>query len=495
MVLKVNMQFESRNVIRNTRALTFSYIVRKLMSFVYFMLIARFSGVNNTGLYYLLISVATVFTVFMDFGLSMTMIREASRDRGAISRYLNNVFTLKILLCFVGAAGAAGLISLIGYPEITERLMYIVLAMMAVESFTTTFYACLRVHGDMRYEARGLIFGHLLTLVLGSIAIYYHLSIFYLIAAVLSNKVFNCIYSLAYMRIKLGLFPRLSWETAFVRNIVRIAVPVFAGLAFSKLLFIDTFILSYFTNEAFVAKFAIPTMIVRSFQFIPVSLVAAMFPVLSSRFVVSGDGLRKMFENSCRYLGVFILPVSTGIAVCAHQLVLYVFGEDYSGSVLPLQIMAISLIPMFFNHAIGAVLNAANKQVVLMVVMVAAAMLNVVLVVMLIPGYGVVGVSLAALLSNMFLFTLGMICVLRILHPGLGRYLISALRVLLPSVMLGASILAVKMFANIVIAIVVGAVFYFSIAYISLGIHRNGFDSSKAISQWRGILGLVFNRV
>src|SRR3989338_2474107 len=88
-----------RRILKNTTFLTSAFVLRKAILLVVFSLIARYTGVQTTGLYFLLLSFAALFTSLMDFGLTPAMIREASKAPERLSQYLGNVLGLKVLLC------------------------------------------------------------------------------------------------------------------------------------------------------------------------------------------------------------------------------------------------------------------------------------------------------------------------------------------------------------------------------------------------------------
>jgi O-antigen/teichoic acid export membrane protein len=62
----------AKQLIKNAARLTMSSVIRKVMTFFYFMLIARLASVETTGLYFLMVSFAALFSSFMDFGFSLS---------------------------------------------------------------------------------------------------------------------------------------------------------------------------------------------------------------------------------------------------------------------------------------------------------------------------------------------------------------------------------------------------------------------------------------
>ena len=72
----------ARRITANTSFFMVALIFQKLLSFVYFTILARSLGAEGIGQYFFAISFATMFSVLIDLGLSPVLIREVSKDEG-----------------------------------------------------------------------------------------------------------------------------------------------------------------------------------------------------------------------------------------------------------------------------------------------------------------------------------------------------------------------------------------------------------------------------
>jgi len=70
-----------KSVAHNTIWLTGSLVAQKVLSFVYFAIIARQLGVEETGLYVFALAFTALFGIFADFGLTPVVIREVAKER------------------------------------------------------------------------------------------------------------------------------------------------------------------------------------------------------------------------------------------------------------------------------------------------------------------------------------------------------------------------------------------------------------------------------
>src|SRR3989344_3163964 len=110
---------------KNTIFFTLALALQKLISFGYFIIIARSIGVENTGRFSFALSFAAIFAMFLDFGLNQVLIRESARDRETSQKNLANVVGLKIAGSAIIYGVLFSLINLLGYPALTKQLVYV----------------------------------------------------------------------------------------------------------------------------------------------------------------------------------------------------------------------------------------------------------------------------------------------------------------------------------------------------------------------------------
>ena len=69
-------------VAKNIFHLLGSSVLQKAIAFVYFALIARWAGVEDTGAYFFALSWTLMFTTITDMGLTPVLIRESAKEIG-----------------------------------------------------------------------------------------------------------------------------------------------------------------------------------------------------------------------------------------------------------------------------------------------------------------------------------------------------------------------------------------------------------------------------
>lgn len=69
-----------KNIAKNTSYLTLALVIQKVISFLYFVILARNLDPEFLGKYYFAISFTTIFAIFIDFGLVNYLTRETAKD-------------------------------------------------------------------------------------------------------------------------------------------------------------------------------------------------------------------------------------------------------------------------------------------------------------------------------------------------------------------------------------------------------------------------------
>ena len=126
------------NIAKNTSYLTMALVLQKVISFTYFMLLARFLGPESLGKYYLAISLTTIFAIFIDLGFANVLTREVAKNQAQASKWLGNILSLKIPLSLLAFLAISIFINVSGYESLAKNLIYISCISMVLDSYTST---------------------------------------------------------------------------------------------------------------------------------------------------------------------------------------------------------------------------------------------------------------------------------------------------------------------------------------------------------------------
>ena len=186
---------QGETVTKNTTYLTGSYIWQKILSFFYFVLIARFIGVEDLGKYTFALSYVTLFAVFVDIGLTQSLIREAAKRKEKAKEFISSVLGMKLIFSGLVYALVVVLVNLMGYPEVTKNLVYVAGIAMIFDQFTASFWGVFRGFQNLKYEAISIAINQVIIVAVGVVVIYLKLPLIYLMLPFICGSLFSLLFA------------------------------------------------------------------------------------------------------------------------------------------------------------------------------------------------------------------------------------------------------------------------------------------------------------
>ena len=479
------MPQESGKIARNTIYLTIATVGQKALAFLYFILIARLAGVEGTGKYFFVVSFTTIFSIFVDLGLSSVLIRETAKKREMAGKYLGNILGAKVVLGVLTYIAVIVAINVMGYPPATKFMVYLSGLVMLLDSFNVTFYAVFRGQQNLRYESMGVVISEALIIVFGGISLIFHAPLYFLLLALMSGSIFNFFFSSILLWKKTEVRPCLCFDKTLLISLFKIAYPfALAGIFVKVYSYLDSVLLSKMVGDAAVGFWSVAYKLTYAFQFIPMAFAAAAFPAMSAYFVSDKIMLRKTFERVLFYLAILAVPIAFGIFSLAEPLILKLYGTSYAASVLPLQVAIFTVIFIFLNYPVGSLLNATDRQMTNTAIMGVCMGLNVVLNVILIPRYSFLGAAISAVISHALLFTIGLIFAGRIVDYN-KKFIFSALfKIILSAGAMSTAIIYLRPYVYWIFLVPVGATIYFGLLFLIRGMElRDVLNIFKALKK------------
>jgi len=228
----------------------------------------------------------------------------------------------------------------------------------------------------------------------------------------------------------------------------------------------DSLLMSKMLTVKELGWWSVPYKIVFAFQFIPVALSASVYPVFSGLFVTEKTALGPLFEKSWRYLFAIIFPLALGIIVIAGPFINFVYGSVYQPSVVPLQLLVISLIFGYLAFITGALLNATNKQKIQTGLIAASLILNVMLNLILLPRLRIQGAAISAICSNFILFAGGFYFSRKQAVIDLKKILTYAAQTIIPAIIMALCVYALSQKIHWIAAVPAGIIIYIFLLFV-----------------------------
>ncbi len=394
-----------KQVVTNTTFLTSAYVAQKLFAFVYFTIIARWVGDVNVGKYVFAISLTTILSVFIDLGLTPILIREISKFKDKLGEYLNTILSAKLLLAVAAYGAALAAAYFFGKDEITRQMVYLAGLVMIFDSLAGALWGVFRAQHNLKYESVAIVINQILILSVGIGGLMLALPLWVLVAGLLTGSVFSFLFAGSLIALKLNHRFRFILDLPLLKTLFILAAPfALAGIFTRVYSYIDQIMLSVLIGDRELGWYSVAYKITFALQFIPSAFAASMYPAMSNYFQHAHEKLAHLFEKTMNLLMLLSVPIAAGTIVIAQPLIIAVYTNEFSNSVLPLQILIAAMPAIFLSFPVGSMLNACNKQYINTINLGVTMVINIILNILLIPHFQHVGASIAAVVSLYYLF-------------------------------------------------------------------------------------------
>ncbi len=479
------MYLEPRVLARNTTYFVLALITQKVISFLYFTYLARIFLPEDIGKYVFTLSFTAIFSVLIDVGLGYVLITEVSKDKFKAQSYWQNVIGFKIIALLVAVGLIFLLINLLNYPLLTRQLVYIASIMTVLDSLVFSAYSLIRAFQNLLWESLGTVLFQIVVALSGFTILQLSRDLRWLILALIIGGLVNLIYSWYKLKVKyeINLWPKFDKDV--IKYLLILAWPFGLTLILTRIYsYLDTVLLSLLAGDREVGFYSVAYKITFAFQFIPSAFAASLLAGFSAFFVSSQELLYKTFAKSIHYLNLISFPLATGIIVLAPSVIPIIYPK-YGHSILPLQILMLSLIFLFLTFPVGSLLSAGNKQRRNTSNLAITVIVSIIMNFILIPKYGAVGAAISSLASSIIYFLLGLVVVPSLIKVDFGAIGWATGKIFLAAVIMSLVIYILLPLVNLFLLVIIGAVVY-ALAILLL--------RALALRELSDFLKIVFKR-
>jgi O-antigen/teichoic acid export membrane protein len=396
---RINTRSPSHKLARNAFFLVLSQAATLVLSLVLAAVLGRWLGVEEFGVYYLLVTVSTFAYVFIGWGQSAYLIRESARRPEDGSRLLGGALAFRIGVAFVAALVTGELVKEIGYDRRTEFLALLAVLCGLPLALSQTYVCIFRSWDRMDLDATVAVAGEALTVAVTVPALLLGGGL----PAVLLMQLVGGTGALL-VAVFLARKIRLKAQRparAILQELANGGGPIaFFSLAGAVQPFIDIIILSKLVPPEVVGWYGAARNIMGVLVAPAWILGAASFPELS-RTSNSVPDLRHVLCGTSRLvLGLGALA-AVGTFLFADVAVGLVYGGNFDPAVVVLRIFAPVFPLLFMDILFGYAITAVGKTKEIALVKVLSVLVSTALNFLLIPlcqarlGNGGIGLILA----------------------------------------------------------------------------------------------------
>jgi O-antigen/teichoic acid export membrane protein len=202
-------------------------------------------------------------------------------------------------------------------------------------------------------------------------------------------------------------WPRPCVDLRLWRALLRDGVPLGTAAILRKMSGrVDVLILAVLGTHGAAGHFAASYKVIEAFGIVATTLTQVLFPLLS-RSARSEAMFQGVVAIGVRYLFALGLPVAIVLAASAERIVTLVYGPSFAPASTALAVMSLSCATVFVTSLYPFIFAALHAQRPYIAAATAGLLVNVLVDVALVPGFGHVGASLGTVSAEVTFLALG----------------------------------------------------------------------------------------
>jgi O-antigen/teichoic acid export membrane protein len=378
----------------NTTLAFVTRIIAKFSDVLLFIIIARYLGPDDAGIFRLGKTYLTLALAFSALGLDELLVREVAPRHNDSNRYLVNFLGLRLLLATITYGMlAAAVLSLPITPtaQATAVILIYTLALFAEAAFfvlETIFIAYERllaptiaaaVNGGVK-----LIGGLLILTITQDIVATAWIIPF---GSVLSILVFIPALFRLYRLYPQQRTARLDWRFS-IAQLKQMPGFMMIGIFYNLNAQQDIILISIFLTETELGYYGAAQSILMGTLMLSAAVRTAIYPIMTRYYTYTPHKLPHLYHKLYQYLIIGILPITALICLLGGPIVTLIFTDTYTPATLALQIMIWELLFTFLHIPNARLMLVSDRQKQLGWITGLSMMLNLLLNIWLLPRYG-----------------------------------------------------------------------------------------------------------
>ena len=457
-----------QTIFKNTFWLGTGTAISKLFRFVLLVYTVRILGVTDYGKFSFAWSFISLFVIFQDFGLPLTVTRELSQNKEKEKEF-PQILSLKIILSIITLALISIGLLFVTQDSATRKIIFILALFTITNGFLTIIYAFFQARQQMEHQAWLVILQSVVATIVGIGVLLKFPSVENLSYSYLFSGVVALIIASIFFNYKVAPL-RISWGKGIWIRLLSISWPLaFTGLFGVLYSYTDSVMMGYWGMIKEVGWYNAADGITSTALLLMGFVSVSFYPVLSKFFAESKEKLQNALNNQLKIMIFLALPLVIGGIVLAPKIISFAYGAAFSPSILVFQILIITTGMIFLFAPYCDLLIASHQQKKIFYISAIGAAMNIIFNLIFIPWLSLYGAAIATLISTLIIFVLTLLSV-KILTPisffnlQLTKILISA--ILASSFMYFLIKLPLIYNLNVILVFVAGALVYFLAFFI-----------------------------
>jgi O-antigen/teichoic acid export membrane protein len=409
-------QAERPRVARNLGALAGGQLVTWTMTLVWTLIVPRALGPVGLGILVSAQSVAGVLGIVLGLGTRQYLVREIVLLPHEGSKLVGTALVLRLMLAPLVGIAAVLWAYFAHYSHEATVVLYLITAMTIFTLMAEPMQAGFQAIERMKYLALADVINKSAQSVIGIALVLVGLRTVGIAASMATIAGCVVVLNVVWLRRFLSIDVKTSGQR--LASMTKESFTFWAFGLFAFIYFwIDTIMLSLMTPSHVVGWYGSTMQILQTLMFLPVLVSTAWLPRLVNAASVGHRQLVTLARTPVDGVLVISVPIAAGTALIARPLIHVVYGPAFAHAVPVLMLLACCIPPLYLNIMLAQVLLAEKRQAVWTIVMAAAAIVNPLFNLFLIPytqrhyGNGAIGAAISLILTEVLMDAVGFMLV------------------------------------------------------------------------------------
>ncbi len=389
-----------RSLLTNTTAWSFTQLVNRLGSAVFWVLVVRTLGTESLGTLSFALSLFGFFVTLSALGLGPLVGREVPRHPDRAGLYFSHALILGLVMTFVFIPL---MLAVAWLTNVQADTRYVVLLMSISLIPASGFHwskILLNAAEKSYFIALSETSENVVKLAAGAWILARGGDIRYVALAILAAKIISCLLGFV-LASRYAATPRWQLDRTILKDLVR-NVPSFTFIGISHSLFwaVTVVLLTHLAGEKAAGIYSAAFKLIHLIVTLGGAYGLAFFPIAARLSINQIHKVERMVNDSVNYLFIIMSAIAVGGFVLADKIVDLVYGSAAGPVVDVFQILIWLVIPLSMVMILGYALVTFNLQRFDLYANITACVTVVISNLLLIPEWGAAGGALAFLLGG-----------------------------------------------------------------------------------------------
>jgi stage V sporulation protein B len=397
-------------------------LINMLLGFVITVLLGRYLGAEDLGLYNMASNLYGIAIVFVGIGIPVAIIKyvaEYQKERNKFNAYVSSgVITSLFLGVFVSLFFyfSSGIFEEIFHMPGLDNLLKIFSPIFPFALVGGALSGLLNGLREMKKYGMAIIFQSILMLLVSVPLIYWGFGVSGVVIGTVLSSAGSCVYLIwvtkDYFEITLEGYMQKTKE------MLQFGVQVLGVNAINVINYqADIIMIGYFLTASDVGYYGVAVGFSKFFWIIPQAVQTITYPATSVYWNKKDQlALQVMIDKSMKYTACILLPIGLGVGFFAKDIITMIFRSGFQNAVLPMNILIIGTVIFGIVKAIGGSITGAGRPDIGLKIVIISAITNIVLNLTLIPYFGIAGAAIATTVSLSINALLTLILTIKILN-------------------------------------------------------------------------------